>query len=219
MSAASCAHIHIRVALEELDAKWTGVWQQSSVAAAAMQSEVSRMGNMVSEASGAAKAAAQMVAALTEAIAPLQQRLAAVEQHQQQQHVQIEQAQAEQNSIPTSSRQQEEPVAGPAPAAPAAATWAHRGGDCQEEESSDGGLTRDRQLVWLEERLLSRLQRMLKADGSADGQSLRRVRPHCVGWFFRLSAHTTKAAADRLSPCPCSTPAAHPAAATPRHAS
>jgi hypothetical protein len=179
MSAASCAHIHIRVALEELDAKWTGVWQQSSVAAAAMQSEVSRMGNMVSEASGAAKAAAQMVAALTEAIAPLQQRLVAVEQHQQQGHAQIEQAQAEPRSVPTNHSQQEAPVpAAAAPAAPAAATWPHHGGDYQEEDSSAGGLMGTRQMARLEERLLSRLQRMLKADGSADGQPFRRVRPH-----------------------------------------
>jgi hypothetical protein len=153
------------------------MWQQSSVAAAAMQSEVSRMGSMVSEASGAAKAAAQMVAALTEAIAPLQQRLAAVEQHQQQRHVQIEQAQVEQSSVPISNRQQEAPA--PAPAAPAAATWVHCGGDYQEEEeSSDGGLMGTRQMARLEERLLSRLQRMLKADGSADGQPFRRVGPH-----------------------------------------
>ena len=177
------ASIDSRVDLEELDAKWTDMWQHSSVQAAAMQSEVSRMGGMVSEASAAAKAASQMVAALTEAVAPLQQRLAVVEQQQQQPHAQSQQPQ--QNSVPTINRQQEAPVpaaaaaaAPAAPAAPAPATWAHHGGDYQQEEkSSDGGFLGSRQLERLEERLLSRLQRMLRADGDADGQPFRRVRP------------------------------------------
>lgn len=45
----ACMFLHNRADLTELDAKWTGMWQRSSEAAAAVQSEVSRMGGMVFE--------------------------------------------------------------------------------------------------------------------------------------------------------------------------
>lgn len=128
------------------------MWQRSTEAAAAVQSEVSRMGGMMSEASAAAAAAAQQVAALAETIAPLQQRLAAIEQ---QQHTSAEKFEEARNNVPTNGQE-------------AVAHAAAGSAPTHVEETSDGSSAANEQLARLEQRLLSRLERAL-ADGSPDG--------------------------------------------------
>jgi hypothetical protein len=202
--------IRNRVHLTELDAKWTGMWQQSSEAAVMLQSEVSRMGGMVSEASAAATSAAQQVAALAEAILPLQQRLAAVEQQHQEQ-LAAETAGAARSSVPSVGNHEEA-----APAAPAAAASALPAGDHQEQDTTDGSLVGRKQLARLERRLLAQLQRKLAANGGRSEHLPFRT----VGCRAVTMLHEGYSVWLPLKHCHIAQrrrPAALPAAATPRH--
>lgn len=66
--------------MKELDAKWSGMWQQSTGAAATAAEDMRRLAAAIAEASAAAAAAAaRQGASLVDIVAPLQDRLARLE--------------------------------------------------------------------------------------------------------------------------------------------